>query len=122
MTGAGGLARTPPRTTGRKKTVDVEDQAVERGGRGAIPKINYERARVVASKMWDVFIQRLDGHQKMKEKNDQEKKVECNNLKKGEGVCENCEKEVKNNQDGFQSLWNLSSRNRVTPVSIQDGV
>ena len=40
----------------------------------------------------------LDGDQKMKEKNDQEKKEECYNLKKWEGVCENCEKEVKNNQ------------------------
>ena len=58
----------------------------------------------------------------MKEKNDQEKKAECNNLKKVEGVFENCEKGVKNNQDGLQPLWNLSSRNRVTPVSIQDGV
>ena len=35
----------------------------------------------------------------MDEKNDQEKKEECNNLEKGEG---DCEKEVKNNQDGLQ--------------------
>ena len=85
MAGTGGLARTPPRTTGRKKTVDVEDEAVGVGGRGAIPKINYERARVVASKMWGGEggavpkmnfdrAQRLDGDQKMREKNDQEKK------------------------------------------------
>ena len=38
----------------------------------------------------------------MKEKSDQEKKEECNNLEKSEGICENCEKEVKNNQDGLQ--------------------
>ena len=42
----------PPRMTARKKTVDVEDEAVGGGGRVAIPKIHYERARVVASKMW----------------------------------------------------------------------
>ena len=93
--------------------MDLEDEAVGEGGRGAIPKINCERARVVVSKMWGCEgeavpkmnfdrAQRLDGDQKIKEKNDQEKKEECNNLEKGEGVCENCEKEVKNNQDGLQ--------------------
>ena len=38
----------------------------------------------------------------MKEKNYQEKKEECINLEKEEGVCRNCEKEVTNNQDGLQ--------------------
>ena len=63
--------------TVRKKTVDVEDEAVGGGGRGAIPNINSKRARVVASKPWSDECgavpkmnfdkaQRLDGGQKMK--------------------------------------------------------
>ena len=50
MTRAGGLVRTPPRVTGRKKTGDVVDEPVTvgGGGRGEIPNINSERAPVVA--------------------------------------------------------------------------
>ena len=34
MNGAGGLVRTLPKMTERKKTVDVEDEAVGGGGQG----------------------------------------------------------------------------------------